>query len=292
MIQAAGIEKENRFYAAILTGCTVVLLFFGILWITFETPLPPFEGSGQEGIEVNFGFTDQGTGKILTELPPVTTTHRQEETEPEEASTNKGTAKENDFLTSDAAESHPVEIKKEVKVKKQKKEKKPIVEKKKTEPKTVTPAKPKPDDALANAFKNFKDGGNDGITGKPGNQGKENGTNTTTNYDGDGKGGDGGNGGMGDKGTGKIKFNLRGRVVKHPPNKITDFAEEGIIVVDIVVDQNGKVIEAEVNRAKSVNPNYVLCAKARQSALTTRFNDSNDNSPEQKGSITFEFRLK
>lgn len=284
------IEKENKVYAAIITGCTVVLLFLIILWIKFETPLPPFEGSGQEGIEVNFGFTDQGTGKILTELPPVTTAHKTQPITPEEASVNKGTAKDNDLLTSDAPESHPIEIKKEAKVKKQK-EKKPVIEKKKTEVKTVTPAKPKPDDALANAFKNFKDGGNDGVTGKPGNQGKENGTNASTNYNGDGTG-NGGTGGTGNGGNGKIKFNLKGRIVQHPPNKITDFAEEGIIVVDIVVDENGKVIEAEVNRAKSVNPNYVLCAKARQSALTTRFNNSNDNSPEQKGSITFEFRLK
>lgn len=270
----AAIERQNRALAGAGTILFVVLLML-LFWLyKIITPIPPFPGSGEPGIEVNFGFSDEGMGTVLTEFPPVSDNNNKNN-----INNNSETFQEN-YISEDNNESFSV-----------KPDKKPNQNKKNNSQKETDP---KPDKDLEDAFKNFSNNsGNDGITNSPGNQGKENGTNNSNNYNGDGFSGNGGKDGPGiGNGPGKVKFNLKGRMLKSPPDKITDFSEEAIIVVDIIVDQTGKVIYAEVNRSKSVNPNYVLSAKARQAAFTTKFNSSPDGTLEQKGTITFEFSLK
>lgn len=265
-------NRQNKFFAGLSTLMLMLLLLILFFFFKLHSPIPPFEGSGDPGIEVNFGFSDDGMGDVLTEFTPVSenkNANPTSENNPDDA---------NSHLTSDDADAVSIPKEKNIKPKN-----------KNTTPKETEPS---PDQNLEDAFKNFSDkSGSDGITGKPGNQGKPDGTNNTNNYNGDGPGG-GGPGGPGKGGGKNYKFNLKGRIMKAPPEKISDFNEEAILVVDIVVDKKGKVVFAEVNRAKSVNPNYILSAKARQAALTTKFNESPDGSFEQKGTITFEFKLK
>src|SRR3972149_2424513 len=55
-------DRNNRLIAMGVTTLFAVLLFIIFLFIKFITPIPPFEESAMGGLEVNFGFDNQGMG--------------------------------------------------------------------------------------------------------------------------------------------------------------------------------------------------------------------------------------
>ena len=158
----------------------------------------------------------------------------------------------------------------------------PSLEKpKNTKPKQEKPAEePKPtvnQRALFKGNNNPQAGGSEGITGQPGDQGNPNGLADIKKYD--------GNGGKGN-GPG---YDLGGRGAKslHRPND--DFSEEGIVVVDIWVNRQGKVTRAEVATKGTTVINSDMRQKAKQAALRSSF-ASDPNAPEeQHGTITYTF---
>ena len=88
----------------------------------------------------------------------------------------------------------------------------------------------------------------------------------------------------------KITFELQGRhVVSYPPNP-TDTFEKGIVVVEIVVDNKGNVIKAKPGQAGSTTAKATLLAKARQTALLTKFNQISETI-EQVGTLTIAIDL-
>lgn len=274
MTNTIDLEKQNKIYASVSTLMLLLLLMLIIFFIKFYPPNPPFDknGGGPIGLEVNFGNTDDGSGTDYSQdLNP--TNNKQDQKDQVQSEPNS--SPDNNVISEDDPNNAYV---------KNDKPKKDI--------KKDVVKDQQPDKNLVNALNNLDDKDHsDGNKDKNGNQGNLNGGNSP-NYDGNsptGVGGDGGPGKFPGKG---VNVSLKGRRIYYPPEKITDFSEEGTIVVDIVVDKFGKVTFAEVNRAKSINPNYVLCAKARQAAMTTKFNESPDGTLEQKGSITFEFKLK
>ena len=120
-------------------------------------------------------------------------------------------------------------------------------------------------------------GGSEGITGQPGDQGNPNGLAGIKKYD-----------GQGGKGNG-TGYDLGGRGAKslHRPND--DFPEEGIVVVDIWVNREGKVTRAEVATKGTTIINQSMREKAKQAALRSAF-ASDPNAPEeQHGTITYTF---
>ena len=131
-----------------------------------------------------------------------------------------------------------------------------------------------------NTFKgnnNPQAGGSEGITGQPGDQGKPNGLAGVRQYE--------GNGGKGN-GTG---YDLGGRGAKSLHRPSDDFSEEGIIVVDIWVNQAGQVTRAEVSNKGTTLINSEMRQKAKQAALRSSF-ASDPNAPEeQHGTITYTF---
>jgi protein TonB len=265
----AALEKQNKIYASVSTLLMFILLLLIVFFIKFYTPIPPFPetGIGEIGLEVNFGNTDNGSGTDYShDLNNVNNNDQDKKevtpTDPDNSSNDKVISEDDPNNTYVKNDKPKKDIKKDVTKDQQ------------------------PDKNVQDAFKNFNDNDHsDGSQDKNGNQGDPNGGDSKS-YTGNSPTGNGGNGGPG-----VPKVNLKGRSYL-PPEKITDFSEEGTIVVDIIVDKHGKVTFAEVNRGRSINPNYVLCAKARQAALTTKFNESPDGTLEQKGSITFEFKLK
>lgn len=83
----------------------------------------------------------------------------------------------------------------------------------------------------------------------------------------------------------KVTFNLPGRqLVKFPPN-ITDWNEKGIVVIEIVVDSNGKVIKAKINTEGSTTSNVILLAKALQASKQAQFSKTQFKE-DQVGTIT------
>jgi len=314
----SSIEKRNRSVAVIGTVLFHALLLLIFFLIIFHTPIPPFPESGSPGIEVNFGYSDEGMGNELTvnqqgieEPKPVSPAEKTKaiapvEKEPEKIATSnvEETAVINEQPKKAPKKEQPVIIPEKPKKETKKEPEKPpavvVPEKQKKEtPKPVE--EQKPSNELANALSKLKNKnnqpGNDGITGNPGNQGKINGNNNTTNYNGDGGTGNGGKG-TGDGGNGagpgkgNFKLSLKGRSLIKRPELTDDSQEEGSVVVEIKVDKYGNVILANAGARGSTTTSAILYSKARQAAMKAKFNPSPEDLDVQVGSITFTFILK
>ncbi|MES2515491.1 MAG: energy transducer TonB [Bacteroidota bacterium] len=96
--------------------------------------------------------------------------------------------------------------------------------------------------------------------------------------------------GTGDETTGSIPgvgIDLSGRRVISNPEISKDTKEQGKVVVEITVDHNGTVINAEPNGRGTTTSSATLKEKAKWAALNTHFNSS--VMQEQKGTITIIF---
>ena len=243
-------EKKDRGIAAVGT----IVVHALIILVLFFMIMPTVDLQGEEGVEVDLGMMDQGMGNIQPEKPaiPMAAQPQQQPSQSKE-----------EIVTQNDDEAPSLE--------------KP----KNTKPKQEKPAEePKPtvnQRALFKGSNNPQAGGSEGITGQPGDQGKPNGLAGVRQYE--------GNGGKGN-GTG---YDLGGRGAKslHRPND--DFSEEGIVVVDIWVDRQGKVTRAEVATKGTTVINSDMRQKAKQAALRSSF-ASDPNAPEeQHGTITYTF---
>jgi len=119
-----------------------------------------------------------------------------------------------------------------------------------------------------------------GNTYGDGNQGSPDGTPGANQY---GLGG----------GTGKgISFNLSGRNARSLPKPNFPGNEAGIVVVEVIVDKNGKVTKASpgIKGSNTVNPD--LLEAARKAALAANFNTDQNAPAFQKGTITYHFILQ
>ena len=67
--------------------------------------------------------------------------------------------------------------------------------------------------------------------------------------------------------------------------------EEGKVVVDIIVDNTGKVVRATPGARGSTTTSSILYEKAQKAALATKFNANPNAAQEQKGQMTFIFIL-
>jgi hypothetical protein len=93
-----------------------------------------------------------------------------------------------------------------------------------------------------------------------------------------------------DLGSDSVKFRLAGRKLLTPPAKIKDSKEEGTVEVIISVDENGFVVAAEASGRQTTTSSSVLKLKARQAALSAKF-DAAKNPGMQTGSMIFRFEF-
>ena len=135
--------------------------------------------------------------------------------------------------------------------------------------------------AFSNAGNVGAAGQSQGITGGTGNQGVESGTPESPTY--------GPGGGLGTDG---ISFNLGGRKVQSLYKPPYNLLEEGIVVVSITIDRSGRVTDATPGIEGSTTLDGDLLRLAKEAALKTRFESSNDAPVIQKGTITYNFRLR
>ena len=244
-------EKKDKGIAVAGTILVHALIVLVLLLMAFRTPLPL---PGEEGVEVDLGMMDQGMGNIQPKKPaiPMATQPQQQQ--------NKS---KDDIVTQNDDEAPAIEKPKNTK---------PKQEKPTEEPKPTVNQR-----ALFKGNNNPQAGGSEGITGQPGDQGNPNGLAGIKKYD--------GNGGKGN-GTG---YDLGGRGAKslHRPND--DFSEEGIVVVDIWVNRQGKVTRAEVATKGTTVINSDMRNKAKQAALRSSFVSDPDAPEEQHGTITYTF---
>lgn len=244
-------EKKDRGVAAAGTIVVHALAVLILFLMAFRTPLPL---PGEEGVEVDLGMMNQGMGYIQTEKPAIP-----QAAQPQEQ-TNKS---KEDIVTQNDDEAPSLE---------QPKNTKPKQEKPAEEPKPTVNQR-----ALFKGNNNPQEGGSEGITGQPGDQGNPNGLAGIKKYD-----------GQGGKGNG-TGYDLGGRGAKslHRPND--DFSEEGIIVVDIWVNRQGKVTRAEISNKGTTLINSEMREKAKQAALRSAFAADTNAPDEQHGTITYTF---
>jgi TonB family protein len=257
-------HKNNRkgLVASILIHA-VLLIIFAFFGMNYMVP-PPEE----EGITINFGTVDEGMmnpneSTTPTENQEVISDQATEQPTPEEVV-------EEDLITQDVEEAPSLD---------QQEKEKPKVE----QPKEEIKEEPQPDKTLSSAIDKWKknkdvENSGDGTTNKSGDQGDLNGDPDSKRYIG---------GGAGDG----VSFSLAGRTrISSPP--IEDYSqEEGTVVVDIIVDQYGKVVRASPGARGSTTANAQLYKKAKEAALQTRFNANPNAAEQQKGTMTFIFIL-
>lgn len=140
-------------------------------------------------------------------------------------------------------------------------------------------------DRTRNAFGNAgnvgKSSTSEGVAGGEGNQGVETGSPGARNY--------GPGGGVGD---GAPSYRLGDRRVQSLPVPRYDNQSEGVVVVEISVDRKGNVTKAVAGVKGSTTLDEYLLREARDAAMKAKFY-SNDNAPLlQKGTITYNFKLR
>ncbi len=259
-------DDRNRKYGILGTLLFHGLLFLVLFFMALRTPLPL---PGEEGMEVNLGFSEQGMGDVQ----PVSLPAGQQT-----VSAPTAAQKDDELVTEDNEES--VALREKPKPKPTEKVTQPVnkpVETKPAEP-VVNPNalyKGKPQDQGATA--------NQGIAGGTGDQGRPDGSPGSQNYSGQGGSGDG------------PGFWLEGRKKVYLFPAAYNSAEQGRVVVEIVVDREGNVIRAIAGR-KVPNSNIgttttdqVLWKAAREAALRSKFTPNPNADSEQKGYIAYNF---
>jgi outer membrane biosynthesis protein TonB len=284
--------SKERKQGLIISAIAHLLLALLIIFVTFRIEIPePVE----EGLLVNFGFDETGSGLFEPAPEPVSPPPP-----PPSAGEESG---EEAILTQDFEEA--VEVKKKEpspeELKRQadaraaeiKRQLEAEVERKRIEQEEAEKRKREEeqrriDQQNARARGAFSNPGNvgtsgqsQGVAGGQGNQGVVSGTPDAPNY--------GPGGGQGTEG---ISFDLGGRKAKSLIKPPYDLQKEGIVVVAITVDRNGRVTDATPGIKGSTTLDGDLLKLAKDAALKTTFESSNDAPIIQKGTITYIFRLK
>ena len=272
-------DKRKALAGTLLFHALIVLVF---VLVVFTNPDPPMF-SNNAGVEVNFGYMDEGMGEVQPEPDKTLAT-----TTPQKEQQEQTKEVEKEVLTQDVEDAP--EIAKKETPKKEVKKTPVIIEK----PKKEQPKQPVVDQSAL--YKPKKKGG-EGETGKAGDQGieegsmmsKNHGTNMGTGDHGDGTGKDG-SGGNGD-GKG-YSFNLGDRSMRVAPHLTDQSQEQGKVVIDITVDKAGNVLSASGPGRGSTTTSSNLVRKAKEAAMKSKFSPSPQGVEEQRGTITFVFILR
>jgi hypothetical protein len=253
----------------IILGVVMALCYF----IVFQNPPPHEEGTG--GILVNYGTVDEGMGTdyMSTEEPSVA--EKANNTKPDKVTPAPPTEEKQQVDNSDKnVVTQTTDDAPEVTAN----SKKPSTTVA-TQPTTKTVAKPAVNqNALYKGKTNTGTGEGDGTGNTPGNQGKPTGTTLTNNYNGTGSG-NGGN------------LNLTQRSFVSAPKVDAGNRYTGKVVVDIIVDQNGNVIQATAGARGTTITDAALLQKCEDAVKRSRFNTSETAPENQKGTLTFVFKV-
>ncbi|WP_338408203.1 energy transducer TonB [uncultured Flavobacterium sp.] len=281
-------EYERKSFA--LTTAFFILLFLLLVFLklTTDPAAVVLEGGGGGGeIAINFGNSEVGSGKNYKSkdlsVPVV------------KSVPVKTTAQVEKILTQESTDA-------------------PVISQSKKNEKVITPKPaikevPKPSKSTTDALSSIMNGSNksgDGNVKTGGNKGKLTGDPNANGYSGSGGSGNGtggggvsgtglGNGsGYGNgsgSGTGNGNYQLGNRKALNKPEPRYLCNEQGIVVVQIAVDRNGKVITANPGIKGTTNTAKCLLDQAKIAALNTKW-QSDDSAPDtQIGKIIYNFKL-
>ncbi len=270
----------------------LVLLLLLVL-VGFSMPPPP---ETEEGILVNFGTGETGSGliepsppvveKTISAPPPLKSAEKQ--AEDALLTQNSEEAPEVKKVDPEALKKKREKIEADRKIKEQleadrKKKVEEEIERKRVEAEQQrqTDIINRTKNALANSKNAGTNSTSEGVTGGPGNQGAKTGS-VDSNVRGDGSG-------LGDKG---ISYDLKGRGFQALPLPKYEIQVGGRVVVEVSVDRDGKVIQAIPGQKGSTTLDEYLLRVAKEAALKARFESKPDAPNIQKGTITYNFILK
>lgn len=283
---------RERKQGLILSAIVHLILALLIIFVTFRVKIPePVE----EGLLVNFGFDETGSG--LFEPAP-------EPASPPPPPPSAGdVGAEEALLTQEFEEAVEVEKKQptpeelrrqaEARAAEQKRREEAEAERKRIEQEAaerlkreeeqrrIDAARARVSGALSNTQNTGTTGQSQGTAGGPGNQGVKSGTPDAPNY--------GQGSGLGTEG---ISYDLGDRKAQSLFKPPYDIQKDGIVVVAVTVDRSGRVTEATPGIKGSTTLDENLLKLAKEAALKTRFESSNDAAFIQKGTITYDFRFR
>jgi len=276
-------KKSFTLTTALLSALLLLLFYIGLTYLD-----PPEE----KGIAINFGTTEFGSGKVQpkrkvpskpvkTPQKPITKQEEiQEDTGPKEAPVEK-------VLTQEREESIRIRQQEIEKQKAQDAARKAKAaaeriarEKKEAEERERREQQDKKNklDELIDGIKN-SDGPpstSEGNDTKPGDEGNP----YATSHYGPGAGNGAGGG-----------YGLNGRSLVSRGKVQQDCNEEGRVVVEIVVDKNGKVIKATPGKRGTTNTHPCLYEPARKTAFKHRWNLDAKAPNQQIGFVVVNFKL-
>jgi len=282
-------EKGKGLAGAIIIHTTLLLL---LIFIAFKVPPPP---EFEEGIEVNFGTDETGFGDIepapsfapaavpaaasapaprtVTSVDePLLTQDIEEAPEVRRVDPNAERIRQEQAAEAERIRLQNLEAER---IRRAEEEAAREIERQRAE------AEQRVRNALAGANTAAANSNSEGVAGGPGNQGSPTGS-INSNVRGEGTG----------TGSSGISFDLAGRRAQGLPNPRYDCQEAGRVVVEIRVDREGRVTQANPGRPGSTSIVECLTRAARDAAMATRF-DSNPNAPAvQVGTITYNFVLR
>lgn len=258
-------ENKNRYMAMAITALIHAILFLLLIFIVFVTPIPPFEIKPVPEIEIGLGVEGLGNadaGGAGQHDNSIATNNNSTNVNDNSSSSNIMT---DDTEPTAVVKTNPKNNKDDNKVEEPKEDKELLA--------ALA--------ALKNKNRNDGKGEGDGTGGS--GTGNNNGVGDG-NSTGHGNGPPGFNGGDG--------WDLNGRMLVKKPERMTDAEEEGKVRIDIIVNEDGKVIKASYSPKGSNTTNARLISKATQAAYQYKFNKSADGKSEQYGTVTVHFSLE
>jgi len=291
-------KKKSLLISTAIYAALLLLLFFIRFWPPYnpENNSALAEGGGGGGVTVNFGDSDLGSGaNYKSEVLHVKNETKQA---PAKATPDEATITQENSTPAEDDVIIPVKEKPKKAIPVVKPEAKPVPEKPKVSNST--------NDALSSILKGSNKGG-DGDDKVAGNKGKANGSLGSNGYygtGGSGGGTGGGNGtgngigtgsgygaGSGGGSGGGTGYSLGTRKALSKPAPKYTCNEEGKVVVEITVDQNGKTISATPGIKGTTNTARCLLDQAKIAAMNTKWDADQDAPAKQVGKIIYNFSL-
>lgn len=294
------VQTENKAIAVTISLFIHLILFIILFYFILKTPNPPL-GSGQ-GVVLNLGYVDEGTGETHTLNEPNESTIN-EENKPSDNSSdiakpnteetekqNSSTETENLVTSNDESDVQSENKTQAIKEFNEKSTTNEKIKETKSEP-TLQTKNSKTIDANALYGKtgtSIKGGNNNGDKdNKVGDQGDPNGDiNAKALY------GNAGTGGEGQGGSGGSSLDLAGwRWDKIPKVKDENEDDNGKIVFQITIDSEGEIINIKTLE-KTVGPNVEKLYKEAVEKLSFSKTDNKIPASTSTGKITFIIKSK
>ena len=251
----AGKKEDSRTSVIITMVVHTVIFLLIFFFMSFDLPDPPPAETYAELSLADFGYSDTGSGN--NEGVPIQSSAAVAEETPEEAVVDSTSEVAANVAETPSTSTQPATTQTQAQTQSQ------------TQAQTQSTSV-----GLNSALQNMNSGG-DGNDDTGGNVGTQSGQ-----IDGKGVFGDGGN-----------SYSLAGRVMRGDPEFQGTPKKNGRVVVKIDVNRSGKVINATVDQIKSNTTEQSLWELAMKMAKTATFNDDQAAKIQQRGTITFTFKV-